>query len=111
MLEENKLASLVIAELNDQLRSCIPLLPPPHILILTQGVQALHERLLAELFEKVKTFSEFNKSNDVYGERNFGTVSVERVNYFWKYDFYDETYSFYKPNGNRVLTLMRADEY
>ena len=40
-----------------------------------------------------------------------GAVVVEGQKYFFKIDYYDENYEFYKPLCNHVMVIMRADEY
>ena len=68
-----------------------------------------------EIFVKVRDFSDFNKDNDPYGEHDFGSFTVSGVKVFWKMDYYDEALKDWcdplRPNCNRVLTIMRADEY
>lgn len=51
------------------------------------------------------------------GEHDFGAVEIEGETFFWKIDYYDETMSYLSPDPadptitNRVMTIMRADEY
>ena len=55
--------------------------------------------------------------NDPHGEHDFGTVDLEKVTYFWKFDYYaDASYSMgarnaADPGTCRVLTIMCASEY
>lgn len=100
-----------IAKTNDQLRLCIPSLPCPHTLVLTQAVQALPSDQLDELFAKTRNFASFTEDNDPWEERDFGRVEIDGEGYFWKFDYYDESLQFFKENGVRVLTLMHASEY
>ena len=101
-----------IAIINDRLRKSVPFVPPPHRMVMTSSVASLNEVTLLKVFEKVRAFSEFDpEENDPHGERDFGSVSVEGTKYFWKFDYYDERFEFFKENGVRVLTIMRANEY
>jgi hypothetical protein len=111
MQEESKSVSSDIAKLNDKLRSSVPVLPLPHVMVLTKGVRALSPIELNLLFFEVRAFSAFTKSNNYYGENDFGVVTINQEKFFWKFDYYSEDLTEWKENGRRVLTLMRADEY
>ena len=111
MSAKNKSVSSVIADINDQIRSMIPFVPKPHMLVLTEGVLALPEGELASLCSQVRKFSNFTSDNNPYGENDFGSVLINEEKFFWKFDYFDDGFQFYKENGHRVLTIMRADEY
>ena len=80
----------------------------------TRGVAAMGEDV-NEVFVRVRDFAEFNEDNDPYGEHDFGSFTVSGVKIFWKIDYYDENLSKWcdplSTDCNRVLTIMRADEY
>ena len=80
----------------------------------TRGVAAMGEDF-NQVFVKVRDFTEFNQDNDPYGEHDFGSFTVSGVKIFWKIDYYDEALKGWcdplSPDCNRVLTIMRADEY
>ena len=80
----------------------------------TRGVAAMGEDV-NEIFVRVRDFAEFNEDNDPYGEHDFGSFTVSGVKIFWKIDYYDEALKGWcdplSPDCNRVLTIMRADEY
>ena len=80
----------------------------------TRGVAAMGEDV-NEIFVRVRDFSEYNEDNDPYGEHDFGSFTVSGVKIFWKIDYYDENLEKWcdplSPDCNRVLTIMRADEY
>ncbi len=103
MLAESKSVSLVIANINDKLRAMVPLIPRPHILVVTSGVHSLSEVELEKLFAMVREYSDFTEENNPYLENDFGAIILNREKYFWKFD-YDE-------NDHRILTIMRAEEY
>ena len=51
------------------------------------------------------------------GEHDFGAINFKNETYFWKIDYYDADYNYFSPDPsdpnvtNRVLTIMRGDEY
>jgi len=77
--------------------------------LLTSGVNDSDN--LQEVIKAVQNFDTFTPDNDPHLERDFGKVTVNSDDYFWKVDYYDDNYEFFKTDGNRVLTIMRADEY
>lgn len=85
--------------------------------ILTKGVSLLPPKDISNITNLVKTYNNFNKSNDPYGEHDFGAFSFNGNQIFWKIDYYDSQYLFFSNNPecdkstNRVLTIMFADEY
>ncbi len=100
-----------VAKLNDELRRSIPFIPEPHRLILTDSLMDLSEETLEELFSAIRIFNTFNESNDPYKEHDMGLVEIDDQPYFWKFSYLDENFEFYRTNGARLLTIMRADEY
>lgn len=99
--------------LNDQLRKTFM----GGKVMLTVGVCELNENDRAELLNKVKTFDNFNPDNDPNQEHDFGAIDFKGATYFWKIDYYDNDYLYLSPDAanedltNRVLTIMRGDEY
>ncbi|MDX2095615.1 MAG: DUF3768 domain-containing protein [Alphaproteobacteria bacterium] len=97
----------------------------------TCGVQALPEETRAKVFASVQFFDDFVQhndesvhdagglvhENDPYGEHDFGKVTVDGQDFFWKIDYYDPTLRFLSDNPadptitTRVLTIMLASEY
>ncbi len=100
-----------IAKLNDYLRQSIPALPQPHKLMLSESVASLPRSTMATLFHAIKTFQNFTEGSDPYSEHDFGSLFLEGEKYFWKFDYFDDDFEFFKENGNRVLTIMNAAEY
>lgn len=74
---------------------------------------------LPEIIEAVRSFSHFTESNDPHQEHDFGRVTVDHEEYFWKIDYYaikDGQPDFHAGaedplNSFRIMTIMRADEY
>ena len=100
--------SAKIAEINDRFRRNM------EGCTVTKGVSAMGEDV-NKIFVKVRDFTEFSEGNDPYGEHDFGSFTVSGVKIFWKIDYYDENLEKWcdplSPDCNRVLTIMRADEY
>lgn len=102
-----------IRELNDRLRQSLS----GGKIMITQGVKALSEADKQILLNKVRTFDLFTKDNDPYGEHDFGCVNFKGEQFFWKIDYYDVDYQYVSLDAgdetitNRVLTIMRAEEY
>lgn len=85
--------------------------------VMTPGVTDLPADKLIELMTRVVEYDDFNEDNDPYGEHDFGKITVDHTDYFWKIDYYstDLTSGSDDPSDpdttERVLTVMRADEY
>ena len=79
------------------------------MVVVTQAVQ--YSKGFEDVIRKVREFEDFNSKNDPYGEHDFGKIDLNGTSYFWKIDYYDDNYEFFKEDGKRVLTIMRADEY
>ena len=102
-----------IRALNDHLRRTFT---GGHIVV-TAGVQALPDDQKARVLQAVREFSDFDEGNDPYHEHDFGSVSVEGVELFFKHDYYDLDMTLHSPDPadpdktRRVLTVMLASEY
>jgi len=85
--------------------------------MLTVGVCELNDNDRAELLNRVRTFDKFTANNDPNQEHDFGAIDFKGTTYFWKIDYYDNDYLYMSPDPtnedltNRVLTIMRGDEY
>ena len=103
-----------IAELNDRFRKGNMTLGQ---YMMTRGVQVLTPDKLSKLFGLVQEFDQFTADNDPYAEHDFGKVTLDGDDYFFKIDYYDPTLASHSidpssPNATRrILTLMRSDEY
>lgn len=110
---ENKIDVKKVAALNDSLRKTFT----DGRVIITDGVDALSDDDREQLFNLVKNFDTFTEDNDPYGEHDFGAINFKGEAYFWKIDYYDLDYLCLSPDisdenvTNRVLTIMRGDEY
>ncbi len=102
-----------LAKQNDLFRSTM-ILTPYHRVVLTQGVATSPDR--EAIVTAVRAFNEFSKDNDPYGEHDFGKLSVNGKDYFFKIDYYDVNFEYGADTSSpdpfaRVLTIMRSDEY
>jgi len=77
--------------------------------LMTRSVAGHEDRHL--ILQAVKEFNIFNNDNDPYKEHDFGSFSLNGQTYFWKFDYYDDEYKYFKENGNRVLTVGLMSEY
>lgn len=102
-----------IAELNDRLRQTFE----DGLVVRTPGVEALGPGLVARVQGEVQAFAAFTPDNDPYGERDFGSLTLEGRIVFWKIDYYDRRGRCHSPDPTdpertlRVLTVMLAEEY
>jgi Protein of unknown function (DUF3768) len=102
-----------IARLNDRFRRTFL----GGKVVISIGVQALSDTIKAAALVKVATYRGFTEENDPHGEHDFGRFRLYGHRFFWKIDYYDETYEAASADPSdpkktrRVLTLMLADEY
>ncbi len=102
-----------IKKLNDKLRKYFI----GGKVIITQGIRAMPDEDKEILFNKVKNFNDFNQGNNPYEENDFGCINFNGEQFFWKIDYYDGDYLglSFDPSDetitNRVLTIMKAEEY
>ena len=86
-------------------------------IMMTAGIQALGRGAVIEIMNKIREFDTFSEGNDPYGERDFGSITVDGNKVFWKVDYYDRNMQYASPNPAdqsvtvRVMTIMLADEY
>ncbi|MBI1204940.1 MAG: DUF3768 domain-containing protein [Rhodopseudomonas sp.] len=102
-----------IRDLNDMLRTTFL----GGQVMITCGVRERGQAFESACVEAVQRFSTFTEGDDPYGEHDFGAVSVENTNVFWKIDYYDRDLEFGSEDPSdprvttRVLTILLAEEY
>jgi hypothetical protein len=85
--------------------------------VVSSWVECLDEETFSEVIREVQDFKDFSEDNDPYGEHDFGSVTVRGKRYFWKIDYYDKDMNGHSEDKSnpvvteRVLTIMRAEEY
>lgn len=105
--------TLKIRELNDQFRRT----GMGGSVNITQGIAEMPRDDVCAIMNSLKKHDEFSEDNDPHGEHDFGSFHFKDTLYFWKIDYYDQTFQTHSPDAtnpkltNRVLTVMRADEY
>lgn len=103
-----------IRELNDLARTAMGVASR---LFQTDGIDALPAATRSKIREAVETFDAFTYDNDPHGEHDFGKVTVDGHECFWKIDYYDKALEYGSEDPadpkqtTRVLTIMLASEY
>lgn len=102
-----------IRELNDALRTTFE----GGAVVTTPLVRILGNEKMAELLQRVRAFTAFDPDNDPHGEHDFGSIEIDGRQFFFKIDYYDKSMVAASDDPadpgktNRVMTIMRADEY
>ena len=102
-----------IRQLNDEARIFLT----DGTVFVTRGISALPTDDQAAIYERVRTFADFNLDNDPHGEHDFGTFDHKGDRIFWKIDYYDRQLQYRSPGPadprvtKRILTIMLAEEY
>lgn len=102
-----------IKELNDRFRNSFV----GGKVILSQGISSKSNADIGMIMEKVRTFHNFTKGNDHYGEHDFGSFTYKGDKIFWKIDYYDRNLEYMSEDPadviktKRVITIMLAEEY
>lgn len=84
-------------------------------LVITPGIAALAD--IEAVIQEVRSFTDFNASNDPHGEHDFGSFDYVGNTVFWKIDYYDPDMLMHSLDPAdptvtcRVLTVMLAEEY
>ena len=102
-----------IATLNDNFRKTFS----GGQVLLTAGIAAMSSEDKANIVSLVQNFDNFTPDNNPYFENDFGTLDYKGEKILWKIDYYDLNHEYMSENPadptitNRVLTIMRAEEY
>jgi hypothetical protein len=102
-----------IRALNDELRK--------HLLggatVITAGIAELGPEAVERLVKTIAVFDDFCHANDPHEEHDFGSFNFDGIDVIFKIDYFDKTLNFHSPNPadpsvtERIITIMRADEY
>ncbi len=85
--------------------------------MLTAGVANMSAVDIYNITIQVKMFDNFTPDNDPYNEHDYGSFQYKGDKICWKIDYYDLNLRFLSEDPadetktNRVLTIMKADEY
>ena len=102
-----------IRALNDGLRKNLT----AGLALITPGVAALGLEAVERIVKTIAVFDDFCHANDPHEEHDAGCFTFDNVEIFFKIDYYDKSLKFHSPNAadptvtERVITIMRADEY
>jgi hypothetical protein len=66
---------------------------------------------LDEIIAAVRSFNEFPPGDDLFGEHDFGAFEVNRERFYFKFDYCDGRFQYFEEDGERVLTIMKAEDY
>lgn len=99
--------------LNDRLRQD----PTTGIAVITTGIAALGQEVVARIVKTIAVFDDFCHANDPHQEHDFGVFEVEGHPIMFKIDYYDKAMTGHSPDPsdpsvtNRVITIMLSSEY
>jgi Protein of unknown function (DUF3768) len=86
--------------------------------VITAGIAELGPEAVERLVKTIAVFDDFHHANDPHAEHDFGSFKFDDgIDVIFKIDYYDQSMSFHSPNPadpavtQRVITIMRADEY
>src|SRR5437773_5581770 len=102
----------MIRALNDQLRANLS--PCDGTALITPGVAALGDDVVARIFRTIALYDEFCNANDPYEEHDFGALDVDGHTIFVKNDPTLTCQSSDPADTtitHRVITIMLAEEY
>lgn len=106
-----------IRELNDDFRTNLFRKCENTLLNLSQMVSCLPTTEQIQILDKVAKFNDFNEGNNPHAENDFGKVSYNGQDYFFKIDYYDNDLKYHSLNPAdptqtiRILTIMHVSEY
>lgn len=113
-----------IAKQNDQFRKNCGVIKLedqeiPGMYMMTQGIANLSKTDQFEVIIKIRSYDDFNESNDPYEEHDFGAFELEetKTKILWKINYFDVNYEHGSEDPSnlsktkRVLTAMLACEY
>jgi hypothetical protein len=99
--------------LNDELRK--------HLLgggaVITAGIAELGPEAVERLVKTIAVFDDFHHANDPHEEHDFGAFDFDGTAVIFKIDYFDKSLNFHSPDPadpaatERIITIMRADEY
>jgi hypothetical protein len=94
-----------IAQKNDHFRKTLS----GSRVMLTAGVADSEDQI--KILDAVRSFNLFTMDNDPYREHDFAFFKVGTEKFFFKFNYFDDSYEFFQEDGHRVLMIGRADEY
>ena len=86
-------------------------------IIATRAIAELPESEFNQIFAIVKTYDDFERVGNPYGENDFGAFDHNGERILWKIDYYDKSMEYGSEDPSdpavtmRVLTILYAHEY
>lgn len=103
-----------IRTLNDDLRNSLA----GGRAVITTGIAALGAQAVERLVKTIAVFDDFCNANDPHSEHDFGCFKFDdEIEIIFKIDYYDKCLAHHSPDPadpavtERIITIMRADEY
>lgn len=87
------------------------------LILLTTALDELEVHTKALVLHQVRTFKDFNDSNDTWHEHDLGFFELNGDRYFWKFDYFAPDMQFGSDDPSdiektrRVLTVGFASDY
>ena len=85
--------------------------------IITAGIAELGPEAVERLIKTIAVFDDFCHANDPHEEHDFGSFRFDHADVIFKIDYFDKTLSVHSSAPadpsvtERIITVMRADEY
>jgi Protein of unknown function (DUF3768) len=85
--------------------------------VITAGIAELGPEAVERLVKTIAVFDDFCHANDPHEEHDFGSFLFDDVDVMFKIDYFDKSLTYHSPNPadpsvtERIITIMRADEY
>jgi hypothetical protein len=85
--------------------------------VITTGVAALGDEVVARIVKTIAVYDDFCQENDPHGEHDFGAFEADGQTIFFKIDYYDSTLTWHSDDPadssvtERVITIILAEEY
>ena len=99
-----------LRQLNDAFRSDPALISTRALdqLLITHGVLSRGNAFVERAIQAIRTFSDFSKENDPWGEHDFGTFELDGECLSWKIDYYGLDLKTRSPEPRNPLLTRRV---
>lgn len=84
---------------------------------MTPSIAALGPDAVARLVQVISVYDDFCHANDPWDEHDFGMFFFEGIQVMFQISYYDKSLNYHSPDPadplvtERIITIMRADEY